>query len=344
MVPSARGDLACRAVSPSPPLESRALLDVSRIVAGKLRLEARPIDDVGPLVEAAVDSLRPAAGAKGVRLDVRVDPGSGPIEGDRLRLEQVVWNLVSNAIKFTRPGGRVEVRCGRAGPDVRLCVSDDGQGIAKEFMPRIFDRFQLADASPTRAHGGLGLGLAIVKHVVEGHGGRIEAESPGEGRGATFTVHLPAFRAEAAGGPSGATKAAAGRRRKALAGVRVVVVEDDDDTRQLLDTVLTGCGAQVAPARDVGSALEAIERVRPDVVLSDVGLPAEDGYALARRASELPRDRGGGAALVALTAYAGPEDRARALAAGFGHHVAKPIEPEELVALVASLTRRLSNL
>ncbi|HEY9282801.1 MAG TPA: PAS domain S-box protein [Pyrinomonadaceae bacterium] len=323
------------------------LMDVSRIITGKLRLDVRPVD-LAPVIEAAADAVRPASGAKGIGLRVALDPRAGPVSGDPVRLQQVVWNLLSNAVKFTPRGGRVEVRLGRTGSHVEMSVGDDGVGIEPEFLPHVFDRFRQADQRITRQHGGLGLGLAIVRHLVELHGGTVRAESAGLGRGTTFTVVLPAAPARADAGVS-----AAGRERPAsgdapaaddcpgrLDGLRVLVVDDEPDTRELLRVGLEQCGAEVTTAASAGEALVAMTAEPPDVLISDIGMPGEDGYELIRHVRELPAEAGGRVPAIALTAYARVEDRMRALRAGYQMHVPKPVELEELVAVAASLTRR----
>jgi CheY-like chemotaxis protein/anti-sigma regulatory factor (Ser/Thr protein kinase) len=252
----------------------------------------------------------------------------------------VLWNLLSNAIKFTPRGGRVCVRLGAAQQNAVIEVSDTGAGIRPDFLPYVFDRFRQAESTSTRSHGGLGLGLSIVRHLVELHGGTVEVESQGEGRGATFTVRLP-LRAELAGALSSTDKAAPGRWQSLwspalLDGVRVLVVEDEVDTRDLLVTALQHCGALVTAVATVAEALDAFDTA-PDVLLSDIGLPIEDGYALLRKVRSRGPDRGGNVPAAALTAFARAEDRLRALEAGFQTHLAKPIDPSELVATVARL-------
>ncbi|HEY3065333.1 MAG TPA: PAS domain-containing protein [Methylomirabilota bacterium] len=313
------------------------LLDVSRIVTGKLRLDVRPLD-LPPVIEAALDSVRVAAAAKAIRIETALDTDVGPVSGDADRLQQVVWNLLSNAIKFTPRDGRVSVSLEGIGDHARISVSDTGVGISPAFLPHLFERFRQADSTATRTHGGLGIGLALVRHLVELHGGRVRAESAGEGQGATFTVELPLL-------PTTTTPAAlrseltpAAEGLPALDGVRVLVVDDEADARELVTAVLERCGAIVEPAASAAEAEAALERSTPDVVVSDVGLPGEDGYALVRKLRSLDGERAGIPA-VALTAYAHPADRTRALLAGFQMHLAKPIEPEELAAVVANLAR-----
>jgi signal transduction histidine kinase/ActR/RegA family two-component response regulator len=322
------------------------LLDISRIITGKLRLDVR-IVDLAAVIEAAVDSLRPTAGARAIRLHALLDPQAGPVSGDTDRLQQVVWNLVSNAIKFTPKGGRVQVLLARVNSHVEITVSDSGKGISAEFLPHVFDRFRQADGSTTRVQGGLGLGLSIVRQLVELHGGTVSVESPGEGQGATFIVQLPLM-ATRRSDPN-----ASERRRHphdgsdtsfecppSLTGLRVLIVDDEPDTRGLLRKVLEGCDSEVMTAGSVAEALEAIAQWKPDVLISDIGMPGEDGYQLIAKMRALEAGTADRIPAIALTAYARVEDRVRALNAGFQVHIPKPIEPAELIAVVASLTGR----
>jgi PAS domain S-box-containing protein len=325
------------------------LLDVSRIITGKLRIDVRSVD-LTAVIKAAADATRPAAEAKDIRLQTLLDPRAGPVSGDPDRLQQVVWNLLSNAVKFTPKGGRVQVRLERVNSHVEITVADTGAGIAPEFLPHVFERFRQADMTYTRAHGGLGLGLSIVRQLVELHGGTVRAESEGEGRGTTFTVSLPLLpvRTEPAGNQPRVHPAAAAVSSPIvcppeLDGLRVLVVDDERDTRDLLDAVLTSCGAEVSTAASAAEALEQIGRGRFDVLLTDIGMPEEDGYALIRKVRQLPPERGGKVPAAALTAYARAEDRVRALRSGFQTHVVKPVEPEELVAVVANLAGRVGE-
>jgi signal transduction histidine kinase len=321
------------------------LLDISRIITGKLRLEVRPVD-FGSVVEAAVEATRPAAEAKAVSLRSLVDPQAGPVAGDSDRLQQVVWNLLSNAVKFTPKGGRVQVRLERVNSHVELVVSDSGRGISAEFLPHVFDRFRQADGATTRVHGGLGLGLAIVRQLVELHGGTVGVESEGEGLGATFVVQLPLMAAaRSASEEAGRRHPTAGGRISldsppSLAGLRILVVDDEPDARELLRALLERCGSEVTTAGSAAAALEAIGRSRPDVLISDIGMPEEDGYSLIRKVRAAEASPGERIPAVALTAYARAQDRVRALSAGFNVHVPKPIEPVELIVVVASLTGR----
>ncbi|HMQ32716.1 MAG TPA: GAF domain-containing protein [Chloroflexaceae bacterium] len=313
------------------------LLDISRIVSGKLRLDARSLGLAG-VVRAALDTVRPAADAKGLALQLELAQDTGPVIGDAGRLQQVVWNLLSNAVKFTPTGGAIAVRLEQVGPIVQLTVSDTGQGIAPDFLPYVFDRFRQADGTANRAYGGLGLGLAIVRHLVELHGGSVQAASDGEGRGATFTVRLPlasvASAPPAARGPSAAEECP-----PELAGLRVLIVEDQPDLRELLHDVLAPCGAEVRACATAPEALALVRAWRPDVLVSDIAMPGEDGYWLIGQVRALPPAEGGAVPAVALTAYVRLEDRLRVLAAGFQQYVPKPVEPSELRDVVARLAR-----
>jgi len=327
------------------------LLDVSRIITGKLRLELEPVD-LSRVIDAALDSVRPAADAKGIRILLMLDRNAGPLVGDPDRLQQVAWNLLSNAIKFTPQGGSVEVRLGQREGQAEIAVEDSGAGIRPDFVPYVFDRFRQAESSTTRMHGGLGLGLSIVRHLVELHGGTVAVESRGEGQGSTFTVRLPIRLGVDGGLPGGLPGMPAERRRhpggdvpdvmssQLLAGLRVLLVDDEADTRDLLVTALEQCGAQVTAVANVPDALAALDRERPDVLISDIGVPGEDGYSLICKLRARSADQGGNLPAAALTAYARSEDRIRALSAGFQTHLAKPIDPAELVATIAALAGR----
>lgn len=320
------------------------LLDHSRIITGKLRMSVQPVD-LGTIIIAAVDGLRPAAEAREIRLQLQLDSPAGQVSGDPDRLQQVAWNLISNAIKFTPKGGRVLVRMERVESDVEVTVSDTGKGIATEFLPHVFDRFRQADATSTRAFGGLGLGLAIVRQLVELHGGTVRVESEGEGLGATFTVSLPLMAVRSAVSAAGSAqpefKLPELECPPELNGLRVLVVDDEVDTCELLQFILEGCGAQVKTASSAAAALEAVAEEVFDVLISDIGLPDEDGYSLIAKVRALGRERGGKVpAAAALTGYAGEEDRIRVLQSGFQIHVPKPISPSELVAVVANLAGR----
>ncbi|MFL6334963.1 MAG: PAS domain S-box protein [Pyrinomonadaceae bacterium] len=327
------------------------LLDVSRIITGKLRMEVQPVS-LAPVVETVVNGLRPAAEAKRLRLDSVLEQTAGPVMGDPARLQQVVTNLLSNAIKFTPAGGRVEVRLEQSEARARIVVRDTGVGISPAALPHVFERFHQADSSNTREQGGLGLGLAIVRHLAESHGGSVYAESPGVGLGSVFTVELPltaepepppAPRRPESSSEQPRPAAAEGELfgdPRALEGVRVLLVEDERDTREFLKTILEGCGAAVTEAGSAAEALTALEGTKPDVLVSDIGMPGENGYELIKRVRALPAERGGRVPAVALTAYAGAKDRRRALLAGFHTHLTKPVEPDELLAVVASLGAR----
>jgi signal transduction histidine kinase/CheY-like chemotaxis protein len=314
------------------------LLDVSRIISGKLRLDLRPIEIEG-VVRAALEVIRPAADAKGVELTAVIEARPA-ISGDPDRMQQVVWNLLSNAVKFTAQGGHVTVTLRREGDQAEIEVRDDGRGIESELLPYVFDRFRQADASPTRRYGGLGLGLAIVKQLVELHGGAVRAESEGPGRGASFTVRLPARDAEEHEWRTLLDTDPGRRRTTRLDGVRVLVVDDEEDARELVSTLLSASGAEVETASSAAEAYERMMRTPPHVLVSDVGMPGEDGYALIRRmrAAGAPLSR---VPAVALTAYASGEDARRAVLAGFHTHLPKPAEPSVLTAVVASLAGRM---
>ncbi|WP_437276877.1 PAS domain-containing protein [Sorangium sp. So ce375] len=319
------------------------ILTVSRIITGKLRLRTIAVD-LAAVIEAAVDTITPTAKAKEIEIRVELGEGLSRVSGDPDRLQQVMWNLLSNAVKFTPKRGQVTIRVGLRDCQIAIAVTDNGKGIATSFLPYVFDRFRQGDSSPTRAYGGLGLGLAIVRHLVELHGGTVEAESPGEGGGATFTVTLPlpAAPSHARDGPPSALGHSPLRSGEPtpLVGVHVLVVEDEPDAREMLAFLLEGAGARVTTAGSTGEAMSVLERLRPDVLLSDIGMPGESGYALIQQVRAAGRDEIRRIPAVALTAYARIEDRRRALAAGFQKHVAKPIDPADLVRVVADLTGR----
>ncbi len=321
------------------------LLDVSRIITGKLRLAVQPVD-LGTIAIAAIDGLRPAAEAREMRVQLQLDTPARQVSGDPDRLQQVAWNLISNAIKFTPKGGRVEVRVGRVESHVEMTVSDTGRGIAPEFLPHVFDRFRQADATTTRAFGGLGLGLAIVRQLVELHGGTVRVDSEGEGHGSTFTVSLPLMAVRRAvsdtwSGQQPEFKLPQLECPPELTGLRVLVVDDDADTCELLQVILEGCGAQVKTASSAAAALEAVAEEVFDVLISDIGMPDEDGYSLIAKVRALSKERGGKVpAAAALTAFVGEKDRIRVLQSGFQIHVPKPISPSELVTVVANLAGR----
>jgi PAS domain S-box-containing protein len=327
------------------------LLDVSRIISGKLRLDVQPVD-LASVIQAAIDSVQPAAEAKGIRIQRVLDPLAAKISGDPGRLQQVVWNLLSNAIKFTPGGGRVQVLLERVNSHLEITVSDTGVGIVPEFLPHVFDRFRQVDGSSTRRHGGLGLGLAIVRHLVELHGGSVRAKSGGEGQGATFIVALPLPIVHDGWGSTQRVHPLAEPPHRpstpdgplecppSLAGLQILVVDDEPDARELMTQILEACEATVLAVPSTAAALKAMERFRPDVLLSDIGMPEQDGYDLIRQVRALPEEQGGAVPAAALTAFARAEDRRRALLSGFQAHLAKPIERDDLLTIVASLTGR----
>jgi signal transduction histidine kinase/ActR/RegA family two-component response regulator len=327
------------------------LLDVSRIVAGTLHLAPLPVDLVA-VAQAALDGVRPLATTKDIQLAFSSNlPASETVSGDADRLQQVIGNLLANAIKFAPEGGRVGVFIGRSNGYVEVRVVDTGQGISPDFLPHVFERFRQADDTTTRRHAGLGLGLAIVRQLVELHGGTVHAASDGLGRGATFTVRLPVAPGEARKGQA----AALGERRTAAAatspaprlprldGIRVLVVDDDSDGRTLTSVVLTQAGASVNAVASVREAFQTLEVERPDALVSDIGLPDEDGYALIQQLRQHEARHGGFLPAVALTGYARDEDRARCLASGFQAHVSKPVDPVELTSAIATLMQLLRD-
>ncbi len=322
------------------------LLEVSRIITGKLRLEFVACE-LQSVVEAAAESIRPTAEAKGIRLQVSLDPNAGSVFGDSERLQQVVWNLLSNGVKFTPSGGSVQVSLHRINSHVEIVVADTGMGIHRDFLPHVFDRFRQADGSTTRSYGGLGLGLAIVRHLVELHGGTAYAESAGENQGSKFTVRLPlmvATEIQIDTPPAQPVAAAvtSGERQISLGGLRVLIVDDEIDARGLLSAMLERCGAEVLAVPSSSEGLQAIESWRPDVLVADIGMPVEDGYGLIRKVRALPRERGGQTPALALTAYARTEDRVRAISEGYQLHLAKPVDRIELATVVASLANRVT--
>lgn len=321
------------------------LLDISRIISGKLRLEVTKVN-LDRLIHAAVEAVRPAAEAKGIQMQTLIDPDAGPVSGDAGRLQQVFWNLLSNSVKFTPKNGRVQVRLERVNSHLEISVADNGNGIQPEFIPHVFDRFRQADQATTRIQGGLGLGLSIVRQIVEMHGGTVSVASEGLGKGSTFTVLLPRLPAI----PRHQQVAEERKHPKAsdddfvsidcapeLDGLRVLVVDDEADARELLKEVLVICGSDVVTTGTAAEALEILRSGKFDVLVSDIGMPIEDGYTLIEKVRSLPDDEGGRIPAIALTAYARVEDRIRALKAGFQAHLPKPVEPVELAAVVASL-------
>jgi PAS domain S-box-containing protein len=320
------------------------LLDMSRITSGNLRLDVQSVEPAA-FIESAVETMRPAAEAKGIRLERILDPGAGPVSGDPNRLQQIVWNLLSNAIKFTPKAGTVKIVLQRVDSHIEIHVADTGMGINPAFLDHVFDRFRQADASMTRSFGGLGLGLAIVKQLVEMHGGTVAASSEGEGLGATFSVRLPMVAVHRGNYVRPVFRSALVRGPREfpdvdLSGVSVMVVDDEADGRELVKRVLKGCGAEVFTAGDADEALATLKRERPQLMVSDIGMPLVDGFELLRRIRALGSAHGGSLPAIALTAFARAEDRTRALHAGFAAHIAKPVEPFELIAMVASVAGR----
>jgi signal transduction histidine kinase/CheY-like chemotaxis protein len=322
------------------------ILDVSRMITGKLRLDMEPVD-LASVINAAIDAVQLAAESKGIQLKVTLDPSARHSFGDSNRLQQVVWNLLSNAIKFTPADGSVELRLERVDSHIQLCVSDSGQGIKGEFLPYVFDRFRQADATSTRQIGGLGLGLAIVRHLVELHGGTVTAASDGEGCGATFTIELPLAgereRAKYRRSVTGTLRLVEEKSSPvpvpSLNNVQVLLVDDDPDTLQLLFVSLSDSNARVQAASSVSEALEMLEWFNPDVLVSDLAMPGEDGYSLISKVRAIEAEKGKHTPAVALTSYVRIEDRTRALSAGFNMFVPKPIQPNELIIAIASLAQ-----
>jgi CheY-like chemotaxis protein len=320
------------------------VLDVSRIISGKIRLNVREVD-LRTVVSDSIDAVRPAADARGIRIETILDSSDAPVSGDPERLQQILWNLLSNAVKFTERGGRVQVRLEHVGSHVEIIISDTGIGIAAEFLPYVFERFRQGDSGATREHGGLGLGLAITRHLVEMHGGTIDVASGGRGAGATFTVKLPTMivrpgitdeprmhpRAHRSGGD---VKVAA------LSGLSVLAVDDDVDALMMVREILEAAGASVTTADSAREALTILDAAVPDVLLADVGMPKMSGLQLIAEIRESANPRIRELPAAALTAYARSEDRAQALRSGFQLHLAKPIDPGELMAAIASLARQ----
>jgi signal transduction histidine kinase/CheY-like chemotaxis protein len=317
------------------------LLDVSRIVSGKLLLDVEEVE-LDKIVTSAINVVQPAADAKAIRITYERESGRNFITGDAARLQQIAWNLLSNAVKFTPEGGSVRIRLERIDGHIKLSIDDTGKGIAADFLPHVFDRFRQADSTTTRNYGGLGLGLAIVRHLVELHGGTVNAESPGEGQGATFSATFPllAVRTESQSAEATGMDGRAINSRFELEGLRVLVVDDEPDTRQVISAVITKSGAEVKTCASAPEALETLKQWKPDILMSDIGMPDEDGYSLIQKVRSLSAESGGLTPAAALTAYARDEDRERALAAGFQMHVAKPIGARELIDTVAGLAGR----
>jgi signal transduction histidine kinase/ActR/RegA family two-component response regulator len=317
------------------------LLDVSRIVSGKLNLDVRPLD-ISSVTRAAINVVRPAADAKGICLDYSAQPGLGAISADSARLQQIIWNLLSNAVKFTPHGGQISIRVEQEESDARVTVKDTGQGIDAEFLPRVFDRFRQADSSTTRSFGGLGLGLAIVRHLVELHGGTVSAHSDGVNKGATFSATFPLL-AERTEPITVAHSAENGSlENHSLEGLRVLLVDDEPEARHIISTVITRTGGEVKSCKSASEALAELAEWKPDVILSDIAMPDEDGYSFIGKVRSLPAEKGGEIPAAALTAYARDSDRRQALAAGYQMHIAKPIGAGQLVTMIARLAGRES--
>jgi PAS domain S-box-containing protein len=329
------------------------ILDVSRIINGKLRIDSQPVE-LTPVIQAAIDTLRPAAEAKAITLDISLHETAGLVAGDRDRLQQIIWNLVSNAIKFTPKDGRVEIRLAQVDSHLEVSVRDNGIGINQQFLPYVFERFRQADSSMTRTHGGLGLGLAIVRYLVELHGGTVSAESEGEGQGALFTVSLPLKGArEAQALPlsdsvdeTNQVEETSGSSSETpdLTGLRVLVVDDEPDTLETLCMILNRHGAKVCAASSCADALEAFREWKPNVLISDLGMPGEDGFALIGKVRALVPEQGGNIPAVALTAYVREEERRRALDAGYQTHIPKPVDPNTLASAVAGLAKHAKRI
>ena len=320
------------------------VLDVSRIVSGKIRLDVQAVN-LASVIDNAIATIQPAADAKGVNLQTLIDPRAAPVSGDPDRLQQVIWNLLSNAVKFTPKGGRVQLRLERVDSHIEIIVSDTGAGIRKDFLPYVFERFRQGDSGPARKTGGLGLGLSIVRHIVEMHGGVVLVESAGEGEGSTFTATLPIMSVQPAAArrprehPLAETKQPL-QGLSDLSGVHVLAVDDEEDSLGLLRVVLEAAGARVTTASSAGAALGTIESVRPDVIVADIGMPEMDGFEFIKRVRAMASPHVRELPAAALTAFARSEDRTKALQHGFEMHLAKPVDPGELVASVATLVRR----
>jgi CheY-like chemotaxis protein len=317
------------------------LLDTSRIISGKMSLQIQRVD-LERVVAAALDAVKPAAAGRDIHIASQIDGNVPSIAGDPTRLQQIVWNLLSNAIKFSPKGGRVELTLGMVGTSIHLCVTDRGHGISADFLPFVFEPFRQQDASSSRAHGGLGLGLAISRQLAQLHGGTIAAQSPGPGMGATFTLTLPTTSMTSSRMPDRRSRHFERTTIDApahLRGLRVLVVDDDEDARRLTASILEDCGCSVSVASSVAEAMTKLMAEPPDVLLSDIGMPEEDGFDLIRKVRSLSRAQGGSVPAAAVTAYARAEDRRQLLNAGYSIHLSKPIDPAELVAVVATLGR-----
>jgi len=340
---------ALEAVDRNAKLQARLIddmLDVSRIISGKLRLDAQPVD-LTTVINSAVDTLRPAADAKQLRLYVTLDFGSGTVLGDPVRLQQVVWNLLSNAIKFTGKEGSIRVSLQRVNSHVELTVSDSGPGIEENFLPYVFDRFRQEDSTTRKKFGGLGLGLSIVRHLVELHGGTVEAANRDDGPGAVFTVRLPvmavgklaAAAEKRSSEPEPVLQPAVIESLPRMDGFKVLAVDDEPDARQLLMTLFKRCGAEVAACGTAAETLQLLKTFEPDILVSDIGLPEEDGYSLIRKIRGNEKDSDKRLPAIALTAYARSEDRLKALSAGYNMYISKPVEPAELALVVYRMLR-----
>ena len=355
-VPDHQARQAMEAIAENARAQARLIddiLDMSRIVTGRLQLDARPVE-VERIFQAVVDVVRPSAEMKGVALNVMCDLRGEVVLGDASRLRQAIWNLLSNAVKFSNEGGRVEARLARAGNQVEITVSDAGVGIDPQFLPHVFERFRQADGALTREHGGLGLGLAIARHIVELHGGDISASSPGKGQGATFKIRLPLPSATSAQQTPSVeerrqeldAKHEMGRKaaeeRQRLDGVRILLMEDDPDTLETLRSIFDERGAEVITAASTPEALDALERRDPNALILDIASPDQDRYGLIRQVRERDAEQGGKIPAIAVTARATAEDRVRALSSGFQMHMARPIDPDEMIAVVASLVGRIN--
>jgi CheY-like chemotaxis protein len=322
------------------------LLDMSRIISGNIRIDIQRVAPTS-FIEAAIRTVQPAAEAKGVRIESILDPLAGPVSGDPARLQQIMWNLLSNAVKFTPKGGKVQVVLERVNSHLEITVADTGQGISPDFLPYVFDRFRQADGGTTRKHGGLGLGLAIAKQLIELHGGGIRVKSAGEGKGTSFIINLPLTVIHEPAEPKERlhprtpSQEAPTVRSVRLDGITVMVVDDQVDAQELIRRVLENCGAKVITCSSAAEALPMVERERPAVLLTDIGMPDMDGYEFLKRVRALGADRGGQVPAVALTAFARSEDRTKALLSGFMVHVIKPVEPTELAATIASVAGRI---
>ena len=312
------------------------LLDVSRILQGKLSLNMAPVN-LASTIKAALETVRLAAEAKSIQIQTVFDQTIGQVLGDTARLQQVVWNLLTNAVKFTPEGGRVEIQLQQIGSQAQIQVRDTGKGISPDFLPHVFEYFRQADATTTRTFGGLGLGLAIVRHLVELHGGTVQVDSPGEGQGAIFTVKLPLIKDKSGRHKAEGNSSPLAPESSPLTGIRVLVVDDDTDSREFIAFVLEQLGAQVNTVTSAGEAIATLEQSQPNILLSDIGMPNMDGYMLMRQIRAMPPEQGGQILAIALTAYAGEIDRQQALEAGFQHHLAKPLEPNELVKVILNL-------